>query len=147
MKNMSTIDLSKVTPGTKFRTRDNKIATFIGMDREVWYDDYIVEYNGEQHRVYENGIFDLGMENDKDLIEVIPESITSEHDEIDTISDSNLTETQKRLEVADLAKRMFLMYAKENITTLSVSTRIDTWYSIAEKFIDMKYRYVKTGEK
>lgn len=143
---MNTIDLNKVAPGTKFRTRNHKVATFIGVDREVCYDDYVVEYDGKQYRIYEDGVFDPGMENDKDLIEVIPESITSEHDEIVPISDSNLTETQKRLEVADLAKRMFIMYAKENITTLSVSTRIDTWYSIAEKFINMKYHYVKTGE-
>lgn len=144
---MNIIDLNKVAPGTKFRTRDNKIVTFIGRDKEVYYADYIVEYDGKQYHVYEDGVFDPNMENDKDLIEVVSESITSEHDEIVTISDSNLTETQKRLEIADLAKRMFLMYAKENITALSISTRVDIWYRIAENFINMKYHYVKTGEK
>lgn len=143
---MNKIDLNKVAPGTKFRTRNHKVATFIGMDKGFMNDDYVVECEGEQYNVYGNGAFYPSIENDEDLMEIISEPSTSEHDEITTVSDSNLTETQKRLEIADLAKRLFLMYAKENITTVSVSTRVDTWYNIAEKFINMKYQYVKTGE-
>ena len=143
---MNAIDLNKVAPGTKFRTRDHKVATFIGMDKGFMSDDYVVECEGDQYNVYENGAFYPSVENDEDLMEIISEPSTSEHDEIATTSDSNLTETQKRLEVADLAKRLFLMYAKENTTTLSVATRVDNWYKIAEKFINMKYHYIQTGE-
>lgn len=65
--------------------------------------------------------------------------LTSEHDEItcNTISTALDSEEQRRREVVEMAERLYLNF---------INTDIDSSFILAEKFVNMRRKYIQTGE-
>ena len=67
------------------------------------------------------------------------EELTSEYDETNCniVSDALDSEKQRRREVVEMAERLYLNF---------INTDIDSSFMLAEKFVNMRRKYMQTGE-